>query len=127
MLRLNARTSQSFIASLVLHGIILFVLGVYLVTQTQQFQDLIDASFLKSPDPPKPKVRKPLVKPIMKPTVPNQSSVVVEQVQPTPRVTTAVNLRTAQVATENVIEFSNRPLKMETLPQPHRPKVIDDL
>ncbi|MCH8295621.1 DUF4159 domain-containing protein [Candidatus Poribacteria bacterium] len=125
MLRLNARTSQSFIASLVLHGIILFILGVYLVTQTQQFQDLIDASFLKSPDPPKPKVRKPLVKPIIKPTVPNQSSVVVEQVQPTPRVTTAVNLRTAQVATENVIEFSNRPLKMETLPQPHRPKVID--
>ena len=93
MARLNTRMTQSFIVSLVIHGVILFILGIYLVTQTQQFQDLIDASILKAADPPKPKVRKPVIKPIIKPTVPMQSPVVVEQVQPTPRVTTAVMRR----------------------------------
>lgn len=55
MARLNTRTSQSFIVSLVIHGILLFILGVYLVTQTQRFQDLIDASILKAPHPPSQK------------------------------------------------------------------------
>ena len=55
MARLNTRTSQSFIVSLMIHGILLFILGVYLVTQTQRFQDLIDASILKTAASPQAK------------------------------------------------------------------------
>ena len=118
-------TSQSCIVSLIIHGIVGLVVSIYLIAQTQPFQDFIDASILKPPDPPKPIVRKPIVKPVIKPAVPTQPAVLVEQTQSTPRVTTAVNLRTSHVPTDNAIEFSNRPLKLEARPQPHRPKVVD--
>ena len=118
-------TSRSFIVALIIHGIVGLTVGIYLIAQTQPFQDFIDASILNPPDPPKPKVRKPIVKPVIKPAVPTQPAVLIQQTQSTPRVTTAVNLRTLQVPTDNAIEFSNRPLKLEARPQPHRPKVVD--
>ena len=119
------RTSQSFIVALIIHGVIGLVVSIYLITQTQPFQDFIDASILNPADPPKPKVRKPVVKPVIKPAVPTQPAVLVEQTQSTPRVTTAVNLRSPQVPTENAIAFSNRPLKLEERPHPHQPKIVD--
>lgn len=125
MSRLNTTTSRSLIMSLSIHGLLLFVLAGYLITQTKPFQDVIDAAILKPTAPPKPNIRKPVVKPVIKPVVSTQPTVVVEQVQPTPRVTTAVNFRTAHVATDHAIEFSNQPLKLESLAQPHRPKIID--
>ena len=118
-------TSQSLIVSLIVHGIVVLVVGAYLVTQTEPFHDLIDASILKPPDPPKPKVRKSVVKPVIKPAVPTQSVVLVQQAQPTPRVTTAVNLRSPQVPAENAVAFSNRPLKLQSPQQPHLPQVIN--
>ena len=117
-------TSQSLIASLIVHGLILFVIGTYLVTKTQPFQDFIDGSLVKTPDPPKPKVRKPMVIPITKPVVPTQSTITTEQVQSQPRVLTAVNLKTAEVTTEQVIEFPNRQIKLQANPQPHQPTIV---
>ena len=51
------RTSGAFMTSLILHLIIAFVAGLYLVSQTQQFKDLVSADVLRSKAPPKPKVR----------------------------------------------------------------------
>lgn len=65
-------TYQSFIVSLLIHGLIVFVLGVFLITQTRAFRDLINASILQPAEPPKPKIRKPMVKPI----VPTQSTAI---------------------------------------------------
>ena len=118
-------TSQSFIVSLLIHLLIAFVLGVFLVTQTRTFRDLIDASILRPANPPKPKIRKPMIKPITKPTVPTQSMTAVDRVQPTLRVTTAVTFRSPRVTSEQEIEFSNRRLQLDSPPNPNRPRIVD--
>ena len=82
------RTSGALIVSVVLHLVIVFVTGIYLITQTPRFRELIDAEVLQLKVPLGPKVRKPIVKSVIKPTVPVRNTVV-EQVQLQPRVTAA--------------------------------------
>ncbi len=111
--------------SLILHGVIAFIAGIYLVTQTQQFKDLVGAEVLKAKDPPKPQVRKPVIKPVVKPTVPTTSTVVVEQVQVQPRVTTAAVVRPTAVQPQTVLEFSNKVVKLDAPINPNVPKVVN--
>ena len=118
-------TFQSFIVSLLIHGLIAFVLGVFLITQTRTFRDLIDASILEPAEPPKPKIRKPMVKPIAKPIVPTQPIAVADEIQPTPRVTTSVSFRSPRVATEQEIEFSNRRIQRDSHLHPQRPSILN--
>ena len=117
------KTSGAFMTSLVIHLVIAFVASLYLVSQTQQFKDLVGADVLKAKDPPKPKVRKPVVKPVIKPRVPTTNTVVVEQVQIQPRVTTAFVARTNFEPT-SVLEFSNKVVKVDAPINPNVPKVV---
>ena len=117
------RTSGAFMTSLILHGVIAFIAGIYLVTQTEQFKDLVGAEVLQPKEPPKPKVRKPVVKPIIKPTVPTQNTVVVEQVQVQPRVTTAFVAK-SNFQPQTVLEFSNQTVKVEAPINPNVPRVV---
>jgi hypothetical protein len=100
------------------------IAGAYLVTQTQQFKDLVGAEVLQAKEPPKPQVRKPVIKPIIKPTVPTESTVVVEQVQVQPRVTTAAVVRTTSVQPQTVLDFSNKVIKLDAPINPNVPKVV---
>ena len=117
------RTSGAFMTSLILHGVIAFIAGIYLVTQTEQFKDLVGAEVLQPKEPPKPKVRKPVVKPVIKPTVPTQNTVVVEQVQVQPRVTTAFVAK-SNFQPQTVLEFSNQTVKVEAPINPNVPRVV---
>ena len=117
------RTSGAFMTSLVLHLVIAFIAGLYLVSQTQQFKDLVGAEVLQPKEPPKPKVRKPVVKPVIKPTVPTQNTVVVEQVQVQPRVTTAFVAKSS-FQPQTVLEFSNQTIKVDAPINPNIPKVV---
>ncbi len=117
------RTSGAFMTSLVLHGIIIVIAGLVLVTQTEQFKDLVGAEVLEAKEPPKPKVRKPVVKPVIKPTVPTQNTVVVEQVQVQPRVTTAFVAKSS-FQPQTVLEFSNTTVKVDAPINPNVPKVV---
>ena len=117
------KTSGAFVTSLVLHGVIAFIAGIYLVTQTEQFKDLVGAEVLQPKEPPKPKVRKPVVKPVIKPTVPTQNTVVVEQVQVQPRVTTAFVAK-SNFQPQTVLEFSNQTVKVEAPINPNVPRVV---
>jgi hypothetical protein len=118
------RTSGALMTSLVIHGIIVFVAGLYFVSQTQQFKDLVGAEVLKAKDPPKPRVRKPVVKPIIKPTVPTENTVIVEPVQVQPRVTTAI-VRTTTVQPTTVLEFSNKVVRIDAPLNPNVPRVVN--
>ncbi len=118
------RTSSAFLTSMILHGVIFFIAGIYLVTQTQQFKDLVGAEVLQAKEPPKPKVRKPVIKPVVKPTVPTTNTVIVEQVQVQPRVTTAAVVRTTSVQPQTVLEFSNKAVKLNAPINPNLPKVV---
>ena len=93
------RTSRAFMTSLVLHLAIAFIVSLYLVSQTRQFTDLVGVDVLKLSKPPKPTVRKPVVKSPIKPTVPTTNTVVVEQVEIQPRVTTTFAARSNFEAT----------------------------
>lgn len=118
-------TSQSFIVSLLIHALIVFVLGVFLITRTRAFRDLIDASILQPAEPPKPMIRKPIVKPTAKPIVPVQSITVVDQIQPTPRITTSLKHESPRVNAEQKIEFSNRRLKPDLTLVPQTPSIVN--
>ena len=79
------KLSSAFVISVVCHVVIAIIAGFHFIAQDQQFKDLIGAEVLLAKEPPKPKVRKQVVKPVIKPTVPIADSVVVEQVAVQPR------------------------------------------
>ena len=118
------RTSGALMTSLVIHLVLALIAGLYFVTQTQTFKDLVGVETLEPPDPPKPKVRKPIVKKILKPIVPVESTVVVEQVQVQPRLTTAFAPKVTQNIQQTTLEFSNQAIKVDAPINPNVPKVV---
>ena len=118
-------TSRAFILSLIVHGIILLILSTFLVTQMEPLDESMAVIFLKPSAPPKPKILKPPMKTVTQPTVPTHSITVVEPRQHTPRTTTTENARTVAISTKKVTTFSNRPLQLESRPQPHHPRMVD--
>ena len=118
------RMSGALMTSIMLHVAIVIVAGFYLVTKTQKFKDLVGAEVLQTKEAPKPKVRKPIIKPVIKPTLPTQNTVVVEQVQVQPRVTTALVAKTTDFQPQTVLEFSNHPVKVDAPINPNVPKVV---
>ena len=117
------RTSSAFMTSLVLHAVAAFLVGVYLITQTPQFQEFIGAEILEPIKPKKPTVRNPIIKKDFKPIVPTQSPVIVEQVEVKPRVTTVFNDKQS-FQPQTVLEFSNKTVKVKAPINPNVPKVV---
>lgn len=118
------RTSGALMTSLLIHVVLILIAGVYFVTQTETFKDLVGVQFAKPPEPPKPKVRKPIVRQLNKPIVPTEDTVVLEQVQVQPRLTTAFAPKTAVVQQQTVLEFSNQAVKVDAPINPNVPKVV---
>ena len=115
-------TSRALITSLVLHLIIAFVAGIYLVTQTERFKDLIGIEVLQPEEPPKPMIGRSLVKPADKPTVPTRN-IVIEQIQVPPRLDT-VFLREPTFRSQKVLGFSYQTVKVKPPTDPNRLKVV---
>ena len=117
------RTSGALITSLGLHLVLVFIAGIYLITQTPHFQEFIGAEILESTKPPKPTVREPVIKQPIKPIVPTQDTVAVEPVQVKPRVTTVFSDKDIYQP-QTVLEFSNQTVKVEAPINPNVPKVV---
>ena len=117
------RTSGALMTSLGFHLVLVLIGGIYLMTQTPYFQEFIDAEILQSTKPPKPIVRKLVVKPVIKPTVPTRDTVVPEQVQVKPRVTTIFSDKHIYQP-QTVLEFSSQTVKVEAPINPNVPKVV---
>ena len=116
-------TLGALITSLALHAVIMCVAGLYLLAQTALFRDLMGIEILYPKESPKPKVgRKLAVKPIVKPTVPTQKTVV-GHIQVPPRVTT-VFPRESNFQSQTVIEFSSQTVKVQPPIDPDVPKVV---
>ena len=115
-------TSGALMTSLVLHVVIALVAGLYLLTQTEQFKDLMGIEILHSKEPPKPKVGKFVVKPIIKPTVPRQKTVI-GQIQVQPRIKT-VFIHESNFHPQTVIEFSSQTVKVKPPTDPNVPKMV---
>ena len=117
------KTASALIISVVFHLVIAFVTGIYLITQTPRFQEFIGAEMLQLKVPPGPKVRKPVVTPALKPTVPARNRVVVEQIQLQPRVTTAF-VEKFVFQPRTVLEVSKQPIRVNPPVDPNVPRVV---
>lgn len=104
------RLSGALVLSVVCHFIVFIIAGLHLVRQEQQFKDLVVVEVLQPKEPPKPKVHKPIAKPVIKPTVLAGSPTIVEQVQRQPRVTTTFVAKSS-FQPQTVLEFSNPAVK----------------
>ena len=109
--------------SVALHLVIAIVTGIYLITQTPRFQEFIGVEMLQLKVPPGPKVRKPVIKSAIKPTVPTQNTIVVERIQAQPRVMDAlVEKHISQPRT--VLEVSKQTIKVNPPIDPNVPRVV---
>ena len=117
------RTASALMISVALHLVIVFVTGIYLITQTPRFQEFISAEVFQLKVPPGPKVRKPIVKPAIKPTVPKRNSVVVEKVQSQPRVAVAFADKLI-FQPRTVLEVSKQTIKVNPPIDPNVPRVV---
>ena len=116
------RTSSALMTSLVLHLVIVFVTGIYLITQTPRGRELINAEVLQRKVPPGPKVRKPIVKPATKPTLQARNTAV-EQIQLQPRIT-AVFVERLVFQPRTVLEISKQTIKVKPPVDPNVPRVV---
>ena len=123
---MNAKkVSGALIVSLVIHGIIMLIGSTIYITQTVRFKDAVSVEFLSPKKSPLPQVRKPLMKLVIKPTVPINRSFLVEQNQAQPRVTTHAVVHPApSVQPQTVLEFSNKVVKLDAPINPNVPEVV---
>ena len=117
-------TGQSFLISLILHGAILLVLGAYIAyTQSPPVKEWVASTFLKAQKDIKPKERKEEIKPVVRPTIPTDQPIPIEDVQVVPRVTTAAVVQAPRATASTVLEFSATPIRHDVQIDPNVPKV----
>jgi len=117
-------TGQAFVVALILHGVLLLVLGAYIAyTQSPEIQEFVASTFLKPQKTEKPKERPKEFKPIVRPTIPTEQPVPVQDVQVTPRMTTAAVVRAPRVTAATVLEFSAAPVRHDVRIVPNVPRV----
>ena len=116
------RTSGALMTSLGLHLVVVFVTGLYLITQTPRFQEFVGVEVLQRKVPPGPKVRKPIVKPVIKPTI-RARNTAVEQIQLQPRVTAAL-VEKFVFQPRTVLEIPKQTIKVKPPVDPNVPRVV---
>ena len=106
------RTSSAFMTSVILHIIIALVASLYFLSQTQEFKNLIGVDILQPNNPPAPRERPRIVKPLIKPIV-RERGPITEVLVPAPKrgVTTfqqrpGVQPQAAQDITHQVIKIA---------------------
>ena len=123
------RVSGALLVSLVIHGMIMLIASISYISQTkrtytrtERLKDTASVEFFPPKKPPLPQVRKPLITPVVKPTVPIDRSFLAAQSQVEPRVTTHAAVRPApSVHPQTVLEFSNKVVKLDSAIQPTIP------
>ena len=116
------RVSAALIVSLVIHGMIMLIASISYIpqtkrtyTRTERLKDTTSVEFFPPKKPPLPQVRKPAIKPVVKPTIPIDRSFLAVQGQAQPRITTEAIVRpAASVQPQTVLEFSNKVVKMDS-------------
>ena len=118
--------SRSWFISLAIHLCLAAIIGVYLVTQSQSFKDLMGVEIFEPVNPPpKPQVRRPVIKPVQRPEPPVENTVTVEQIKVQPRRTNATVVRTATVQPRTVSAFSSQSLKLNAPVNSNVPPVVN--
>ena len=118
--------SRSWFISLAVHLCLAAIIGAYLVTQSQSFKDLMGVEiFEPASPPPKPQVRRPVIKPVQRPEPPVENTVIVEQIKVQPRRTNATVVHTTTVQSRTVSAFSSQSLKLNVPVDSNVPTVVN--
>ena len=103
--------------SLVIHAVLLLIASTFHITRTERLKDVVSVEILPPTKPPRPIVRggRMVKYMVVKPTISADRSVVVEQVQTQPRITTHAVVRPASsVHPQTVLEFSNKVVNLDS-------------
>ena len=118
--------SRSWSISFAIHLGLGSIIGAYLVTQSQSFEDLMGVEISQAADAqPKPQVRNPVIKPVQKPEVSIENTVIVEPIKARQRVMSTAIIGTSTVQSQVVSAFSNQALKLNAPINPNVPKVVN--
>ena len=125
-MQIMSTASRSLSISFVIHLGLASIIGGYLVTQNQPFKDLMGVEISQPANtPPKPQVRKPVIKLVQKPEVPIENPVIVEPVKVQQRVMNMAIIGASTVQPQTISAFSNQALKLNAPVNPNVPKVVD--
>lgn len=117
-------TSSALLTSVLIHVVLIIIAGLYFVTQTQIFEQMIRVDFPKVTKPDKPKVREVIVKPVLKPVMYLQDTVISEPMQMQPRLSDAFVRKAPDFQQHTVLEISNQTVEIDAPINPNVPKVV---
>ena len=124
--KIMSTISHPWSISFAIHFGLASIIGGYLVTQTQSFEDLTATEISQTANtPPKPQVRKPAIKLVQKPEVSIENTAIVEPVKVQQRVMNMAIVGTGAVQPQIISAFSNQALKLNVPINPNVPKVVD--
>ena len=124
--KIMSALSRAWSISFAIHLGLASVIGGYLVTQSQSFKELASVEIPQTVNtPPKPQVQKPVIKPVQKPGVPTESTVIVEPVKVQQRMMNMAMIGASTVQPQTISAFSNQALKLNAPLNPNVPKVVD--
>ena len=126
VLKITSTVSRFWSISFVIHLSLAGIIGGYLITQSQSFEDLTGVKVSQTSDvQPKPQVRNPVIRPVQKPEVLIEDTVTVEPIKVQQRVMNMAVIGTSAVQTQTVSAFSNQALKLNAPINPNVPKVTN--
>ncbi len=117
-------TSSALLTSVLIHVVLIIIAGLYFVTQTEVFEQMIQVDFPKVTKPDKPKVREVIVDPVLKPVMPIHDTVISEPMQMQPRLSDAFRHKAPDFQQHTVLEISNRTVEIDAPINPNVPKVV---
>ena len=121
-MQIMSTASRSLSISFATHLCLAGIIGGYLITQNQPFKDLMGVEISQPANvPPKPQVRKPVIKPVQKPEVPIENPVIAEPVKVQQRVMNMAIIGASTVQPQTISAFSNQALKLNTPVNPNAP------
>ncbi len=124
--KIMSTISHPWSISFVIHFGLASIIGGYLVTQTQSFEDLTATEIFQTANtPPKPQVRQPAIKLVQKPEVSIENTDIVEPVKVQQRVMNMAIVGTSAVESQTISAFSNQALKLNAPISPNVPKVVN--
>ena len=124
MKRQAKSTSSALLTSVLIHVVLIIIAGLYFVTQTEIFEHLIRVDFPKVINPSKPKIRDVIVKPIPKPVMSLQDTLIAEPVLMQPRLSDAFVRKAQPMPQHTVLEISNQTVEIDAPINPDIPKVV---
>ena len=119
------RTSGAMLTSVAIHFLLVLIAGLYFVTHTQTFKNIIGVDLLNTPEPPKPpQVQKPIIKPVHKPTAIIENIFVAGPVETQSRLITVAPQTHSRAQMVSEVSISNRDVKVQTLINPNVPRIV---